>query len=142
MSPQRTRFRRWALVVGLLALALLAYGLFWPIPFVNSISANESAAVGHLRNVFLAQEKFRSQHGCFASDLSMLPVPRSNRDGTYYFNLEPKSGVENRCVLKYVVTASPTALQRTGIRYFSIEETGILHVEELRPVGPDSPVLQ
>ena len=142
MNPDRTRFRRWAVALGLLGLLLLTYGLFWPVPFVNSISANESVAVGHLRNVFLEQEKFRSQHGCFASDLSLIPVPRSNRQGTYYFNLEPKSGVENGCVLKYVVTASPAALQRTGMRYFSIEETGILHVEELRPVGSGSQVLQ
>lgn len=128
---------------GALLLAVILFvAFFFPPIETNRIAANESAAVGHLRNVFLAQERFRSQHGCFASDLSLIPVPRSNREGTYYFNLEPKSGLENGCVLKYVVTASPTALQRTGMRYFSIEETGILHVEELRPVGPGSPVLQ
>ena len=141
MNPKS--WRKTLMWIGALLLGVLIWVMFFFQPIeTNSVAANESAAVGHLRNVFLAQEKFRSEHRCFASDLSMIPVPLSNRDGTYYFNLQPKSTVENGCVLKYVVTASPKALGRTGMRYFSIEETGIMHLEESRPVGPGSPVLE
>jgi len=47
--------------IAALPLGVLIYiVLFFPPIEMNRIAANESAAVGHLRNVFPAQEKFRA----------------------------------------------------------------------------------
>ena len=135
-----TRRHKWLLWLGSFVFLLGLVVLFFPPIETNRIAANESRAVGHLRHLFLAQAAFQTQHGCFASELSNLSDPYI--DDAYSYKLEPRTATEKGCVTKYVVTASPKVLRKDGMRYFSIEETGVLRLEQLHPVGPDSPALQ
>jgi len=57
-------------------------------------SADQSAALARLRNIVLAQEKFRSEHGCFAGELSQLPNVAS-QDRNYSYAIETKGWGES-----------------------------------------------
>jgi hypothetical protein len=84
------------------------------------------------RNIF-EQNKFRSQHSCFASELGQLPDVTS-RDHDYAYAVMPEATDEKGCVMKFIVTASPVSAQTKGSRYFWMDETETLRSETgIRP---------
>ena len=136
--------RKWALWGGLVILFLLGCALLVPndafIP--HKIAAHESSAVAQLRTIFQEQEKFRAGHnGGFAEALSQLPGVKSS-DRSYNYSLEITAKDEQGRASKYVVTASPALLGKTGTLYFSIDETGALRLELMHAVTANSPILQ
>jgi len=97
--------------------------------------------VGYLRKIVFEQNKFRSQHGCFASELGELPDGTS-RDHDYAYAVMPEAKDEKGCVTKYSVTASPASAETKGARYFSMDETETLRSETKHPASASSPVLK
>lgn len=120
------------LVVGRLTLNIDRFGP----------SAHESEAVGSLRNIVVAQNEFRSMHGCFASDLRQLPRVTS-LDDAYSYVVLPRAKDDKGCVRKYIVTASPSLSWKTrGGHYFAMDEAESLHYETAAPADEHSPALE
>jgi len=128
-------------IAATIALLVLAYTLL-PNVDQHRIPARESRAVGHLRNILLAQQEFRSEHGCYASELAELPDYVASRDHDYTYAVQPQGKDEKGCVTKYIVTASPVSQQAKGARYFWLDQTETLRFETTHPAGASSPVLQ
>jgi hypothetical protein len=132
---------RWTLGIGAtIAVMVLAFTLR-PNIDVLPIPARESSAIGWLRNLFHEQERFRAQHGCFASELNQL-ADITLRGHDYAYAVVPGARDEKGCVMRYIVTASPASATVKGARYFSIDETETLRSEKEHPTSSESPVLQ
>jgi hypothetical protein len=106
--------RKWLLWGGAVALVLLFLALNSNVDRFK-LPARESSAVGSLRKVVFEQNKFRSQHSCFASELGQLPDVTS-RDHDYAYAVMPEATDEKGCVMKFIVTASPVSAQTTRIQ--------------------------
>ena len=137
--------RLWLAWAGVSIVAMICVALVLFVLSMNvdrfAFPAHESAAVGSLRNIVFAQNEFRNTHGCFASKLEELPKVTS-QDDAYSYIVLPQTKDDKGCVAKYMVTASPALPGKTGHHYFSIDETGTIRYENMRPVDAQSRVLQ
>ena len=144
MSAVGSRLRKWTLWGSLVILVFLGIVLLAPNNELapHRIAAHESSAVGHLRTIFQEQQVFQATHnGSFANALSQLPdVAASDRAYVYLLEVTARD-VQGR-VSRYVARASPSVPGKTGTRFFSVDERGFMHMESMRPVNPQSPVLE
>jgi hypothetical protein len=143
MTAGGSRRRTRTLGGGLVFLNLFGCTLlFLPTLDRHRIGKYEAQAVGHILSVAEKQKEFKAAHnGSFADSFAQLPdVTLSGH--TYTYSLEVTARDERGRVAKYIATASPSEPGKTGTRYFSIDETGILRYETMRPVDPQSPVLR
>src|SRR5260370_80147 len=101
--------RKWLLWAGAVVLVLLLLALDSNVDRFK-LPARESSAVGYLRKIVFEQNKFRSQHGCFASELGELPDVTS-RNHDYAYAVMPEAKDETGRVTKYSVTASPASAE-------------------------------
>jgi hypothetical protein len=114
---------KWPVGIGAtIALLVLFYILLPHVDRVR-IPARESRAVGTLRNILLAQQKFRSQNGCFASKVSELSDYLGSLDDDYTYVIVPQGKDTTGCVTRYLATASPVSHQAKETRYFSLDQT-------------------
>jgi hypothetical protein len=105
-----------------------------------STAGDQAAAVATLREIFDRESEFRSQHGCFAGNLSALPrVASKYRGYTHSFEV----GTRSDCLTHYVVVASPSAgMQRRSAPFFAIDDNGIVRLEWKHPPNADSRVVE
>src|SRR5260370_36724580 len=83
--------RKWLLWAGAVVLVLLFLALDSNVDRFK-LPARDSSAVGYLRKIVFEQNKFRSQHGCFASELGELPHATSRKhDNAYAWTPEVKA---------------------------------------------------
>ena len=132
--------RKWLLTAGA-ASAILLFSVLMPHIERLKVDPRESSAAASLRTIFLKQEAYRSRHRCFANDLAHLPdfAPQTH---DYVYTLQPTFSISTGCVSKYVATASPAVPGKSGRRYFTIDQDGIIHFELMHPVNSQSPVLE
>jgi len=105
-----------------------------------STAGDQAAAVHMLRSMFDRESEFRSQHGCFAGDLSALSNISSQYHG-YSYSVEV--GTKSGCAVTYVVVASPSArMQRGNAPFFSIDENGTVRFEWKHPPDINSRIVE
>jgi hypothetical protein len=143
MSVIGSPLRKWALWGGAVIVVLVGIALLVPNDAltVHRIAAHESSAVGHLRTIFQKQQEFRGAHDGFADALSRLPDSRT-ADRAYVYSLNVTARDMQGRVTEYLATAAPYQPGKTGTRFFSVNERGTMRMESMRPVNPQSPVLE
>ncbi len=139
-----------------IAAAILLAAIAYPNLLRSRIAANESAALESLRQIRRAQTVYASSYPTsgFAGSLRALASgnqigngpairaaqraclldnriaeassPTSPKDG-YWFSITPSTHDSNGIVSGYVVTATPSAFNKTGVREFCSLEDGIVH---------------
>ena len=107
-----------------LCAAVLLLFLFIPVHHKN-IRANDSAAIGRLRQLGDAQSAYSDRHpgkgfACTLTDLS-LSTPWSG----YEFHLGCDQEA-NGTIAKYRVTAEPLGIGQTGVRVYCMTEDRII----------------
>jgi len=137
----RSLWAKWSVGVGAtIGLTVLSYVFCVPNIDRFKLPAQESSAVGRLRDIVLLQKDFRTRHGCFASELDQLPdVVSIDHSYTYAILSEEKD--EKGCVTRFIVAASPV-LTTKGSRFFSIDESETIRYERSHPVDANSPLLR
>jgi hypothetical protein len=119
---------------------LLLGGAYVFTPDRFSVASKEAYAVDRLRRVARSQEEFRKLHWSFADSLDSLQdlgVAKSD----YVYVLEVTARDEGGHPAGYVVKASPRVRNRTGVRSFSVDETGALRWDA-NQITPQSPLLE
>lgn len=110
--------------------------------FRARVAPAESNAVSHLRHIAEVENEFRQIHKAgFTDSLGALRDVRS-ADRNYVYSLEVIERNSESQVTKYRAVAAPRVLGQTGTRYFSIDEDGVVRFEIMRPITPNSLVLQ
>ena len=125
-----------------LSLLLLAVALVSPrCVFRVKVARAESGAVSRLRTIAEEQTAFRQSHdGTFADPLGLLANTLSaDHDYSYAVEVVAHNGP---LVTQYRVLATSRNPGKTGTRYFSIDELGVVRYKVMHPVTSASPVLQ
>ena len=131
----------WRIGLALPALALLGY---FSLPHGDPIMKTapfESHAIATLRAIAESQRSFQLAHnGSFAETLDILQYRSNDRGYTYALTVIARN--ERGEVTAYTVNATPTFPGKTGIRYFSIDEGGNIHWENMRTTDAHSRSLE
>lgn len=152
-APRRSR---WPKIIGFTSagIVLLFFAAIMIPCFVDSkTAADESSAVGSLRTLATAQKNFSEQHPekGFAGSLTELGPSGANevdaalasgiRSG-YIFTLIPGARDSEGHITKYAVTAVPQTFDKTGVRSFFVDESGVIrYTAQNRPVTSLDPPL-
>jgi hypothetical protein len=136
---------KWAVLIGvflLLAVLFVIAGSPRDIFKTKVVASHEVSAIVNLRLIAERQDAFRRTHnGSFADALPLLDGVRPIDYG-YAYSFQAIRRDERGSVTGYVVTASPTVPGQTGVRYFSMDETGFIRWEAGRPTDAQSPSLK
>ena len=133
--------RRFIVIAVSVVVFLACIVLFFPRTEINRIASHESQAVGHLREIARQETDFRQLNGCFTDTVGRLPGIVTE-DPHYRYEMDSKTKNDQGCVIGYVIVASPKFLGKTATRYFSIDQTGTLRVQQMEPVTSNSEILQ
>lgn len=137
--PLKRNFNpRWALLVVIpAAVALIAYSVF---PRGGRVRREESVAATRLLDIYDAQKAYAAMHdGGYADSLNKLELGPAEPD--YVYSMAVSKDDQGR-VNKYLVTADPRVPGKSGTRYFSVDQTGTVRYEFMRPPNQWSPKLQ
>lgn len=104
------------------------------------ISANESSAVGSIRNLITAEVAFQSTHSdagftCNLSDLASAGLIDSSlasgQKYGYVFELQNcSSEAQGGPVSKFQIIATPLKFNQTGVRAFCTDQEGIIQLDK------------
>jgi type IV pilus assembly protein PilA len=144
---------------GYLELFLL-FLLVASIPFHhgNPMAANESSAVGSLRSLAFAARHYEEAHPeeGFPTDLKLLGSKSGNADefwavdtnlasgvkSGYRFTLVTEGRVDDGRVRHYKIYADPVEQDKTGVRHFLVDETGVIRFSLNQRPDSNSQALQ
>lgn len=140
MIASRRSVWLWSLTFGAFLVVAMVL-LLWPrCIFRIKVSSEESSAASRLRTIANTQTAYRVTHeGSYADSLALLGFRAEARGYTY--SLEVVSRDASGRVIAYIARASPDVPDKTGVRYFSVDEKGNLHYEMDHPVDDRSPTL-
>jgi hypothetical protein len=129
------------------------------IPFHrgNPMAANESSAVGSLRSLAFAARHYEETHPeeGFPTDLKLLGAKSGKADELWAVDTNLASGVksgyrftlvtEGRAndgrVQHYKIYADPVEQDKTGVRHFLVDETGVVRFSLNQPADSKSEAL-
>jgi type II secretory pathway pseudopilin PulG len=144
------RSRAFTLVELLIVMNIIMIVMGMAVPYVLTglKAANESSAVSSLRTLSTAQELYRPRQNppTYAPNLLTLQTSgfldgrtaTGSKDG-YRFVIAPGSNPDQNT---YAYLASPNILSSTGDRYFYVDETGVIRMDEAKPADSTSTPLQ
>lgn len=133
---------------------VMALAFFLWLPYLNvfgAANANESSAIGSLRNIYLAAERYRENHPLagFPEDLTQLT---SSSNGSFDSQLAKgeKSGFrftyiphkKDGMVESYEAFADPTKENITGTKHFYVNQSGILRFAKKTKANIGSEAIQ
>ena len=125
------------LIVVPALIAFLAYSLF---PRGGRTKPAEAYAATRLLEIFEAEKSYAAAHGGNYSDsLDALRLP--DPEPAYVYGLAVSKDSQGK-VTQYLATADPRTPGQAGTRYFSVDQTGTVHYEFMRPPNKWSPSLQ
>lgn len=128
--------------LGVIAIPLILIIAAIAIPNLlrAKIAANESAALGSMRNLITAEVSYQSIHPdagftCSLSDLGSAGLIDSSlasgRKYGYIFQLQNcSSEAQDGPVSKFEISAAPLKFNQTGVRAFCVDEQGVVHVDK------------
>ncbi len=136
--PLRASNPRWALLVVIpAALALIAYSVF---PRGGRVRREESVAATRLLDIYGAQKAYAANHdGSYADSLEKLELGPAEPD--YIYSMAVSKDARGQ-VAKYLATADPRIPGKSGTRYFSVDQSGTVRYEFMRPPNQWSPRLE
>jgi hypothetical protein len=112
------------------------------------MNANELAAIAHCRLISNSCQSYYSNTipHTYPSLLTDLIAPNSNPP---YIDTTLASGERQGYVFEYnlvnedsfTLRASPKTPGRTGIRYFYVDELGVVHNKDNEEAGPNDPIV-
>jgi type IV pilus assembly protein PilA len=139
-----------------LFLLLLVVALI-PFPHVKRMTANESSAVGSLRSLAFAARHYEEAHPeeGFPTDLKLLgsksvkvdelwAVDTSLASGVksgYRFTLVTEGRANDGRIQHYKIYADPVEQDKTGVRHFLVDETGVVRFSLNQPADSKSEAL-
>lgn len=123
-------------VLGMLTLFAVA-GVVFPLLSETRKAANEAAALDTLRTIATAQDRFHDRTGTFADSLATLTseglivhtILGSGVKQGYVFHIGTADD------LGWGASGSPGAINRTGDRYFFVDESGVIRITPECPPG-------
>ena len=129
-------------VLSVGGLAILVALVLWPRCILRPrFASQESSAISRLRMIAERETADRAAHAeGFADSLSSLGF--RDRERGYAFSMQVITRDASGRVTAYIVTAAPAAPGRTGTRYFSLDQNGILAYDTYRLVDERNPLLQ
>jgi len=147
------------LALGYLGLATGLVFFFW-FPYRDPLggrAANESSAVGSLRSIYRAADKYKLAHPTIGflqsladlllsreatrADWKIDPQLASGQKSGYRFTYVPKKSTDGR-VDAYVVLADPTSEGLTGTRHFFVDQSGTFRFTFKAQANAQSEMLQ
>jgi len=144
--------------VGYLEIAILFLIATVPHHHGNPMAAHEASAVGSLRTLHWAASKYQTTHPekGFPADLQSLSIKSGNLDessaidpalanGTksgYRFTYIPETRDAEDCIRHYEIHADPVEQDKTGVRHFYTDDTGVIRYELAYTAKSDSTALQ
>jgi type IV pilus assembly protein PilA len=152
------------LVLGYLGLSVIPILIIAAIAIPNllraRIAANEASAVGSLRSYQYALGEYAAKcpqigfpHSlgslgpgrgdCKGADLldHSLGTDKPTKSG-YVFSYRPGPEQSRGQVVSFTLEANPLVQGTSGMRYFFLDQTGIIHMSSDGPADGDSPVLE
>jgi type IV pilus assembly protein PilA len=138
--------------VMVIPLVLIIAAIAIPNLLRAKMLANEGAAVGSLRNINTAVVIYATKYGSLPPSLVVLGPPSNgseSADGAGLIDSVLASGTKSGYVFvyrvhgtEYGVTANPATQGTTGVRYFFLDQTGIIRLETSHPASAESPPIQ
>ena len=127
--------------LGIIAIPLILIIAAIAIPNLlrAKIAANESSAVGSMRNLITAEASYRSLHEdvgftCSLSDLASVGLGSTLASGQnfgYVFELQNcSSETQGGPVSKFQITATPLKFNQTGVRAFCADQEGVIQLDK------------
>ncbi len=128
--------------LGVIAIPLILIIAAIAIPNLlrAKIAANESAAVGSMRNLITAEVSYQSTHPdagftCSLSDLGSAGLIDSSlasgRKYGYVFELQNcSSEAQDAPVSKFQISATPLKFNQTGVRAFCTDQEGVIQSDK------------
>jgi len=133
------------IVVGIIVI-LAALAL--PALFRSRLQSNEASAVENLRTICSAQITYHGAKYVFGDFETLTALEGDERapflDGNWAQNVE-KSGytyaLEEVSAANFFCYADPVEHQKTGVRYYLVDASGIIHWNDSERPTTDDPVL-
>ena len=130
-------FRLPLLILVPAILAFIAYSVF---PRGGRTKPAEAFAATRMLEIYDGEKSYAAGHdGSYADSLDVLQLSPAEPDYTYGLAVARNSVGK---ATRYLATADPRRPGKTGTRYFSVDETGTVHYEFMRPPNKWSPTLQ
>jgi type II secretory pathway pseudopilin PulG len=131
-----------------ISIILILATLALPTMLRSRMNANELAAIAHCRLIANSCQSYYSNiiPHTYPSVLTDLIAPNSNPS---YIDDTLASGERQGYIFDYnlvnedafTLTASPKTPGRTGVRYFYVDETGVIRNKDNEEAGPNDPVV-
>ncbi|MDP2923390.1 MAG: type II secretion system protein [Candidatus Omnitrophota bacterium] len=132
-------------IMVVLAIILILVTLVIPNILRLRINSNEIAAVSNLNTLGKAAQQYCMQNGYkYPQNLTDLTLPTSNPP---YISQELASGSLSGYLFAYTyvdddnfyVKANPKSVGKTGVRYFYLDETGVIRYNLEQEAGANDP---
>ena len=106
------------------------------------ISANERSAIGTLKTITVSGGHYRARFGSFPTSLSdLVNAGYIDSGGSSPFKAGYTFTYTRSSDEHFEATAQPTRPGETGIRYFFVDDSGVIRFSKLGPAGGGSPRL-
>jgi hypothetical protein len=150
------RLWAWQLACGF-AVLLLIVAIGMPNLLRSRMAANEASSVGALRTLHTACVTYASTYGGFPESLEQLgpgsPPSRdaadlidgvlaSGRKAGYAFTYTPGPTDASGNIVGYAITAQPLVPEKTGVRCFFTDESGVIRARFDGPADSNSPPIE
>lgn len=145
MSTSVNRQRGFTLIELMIVVAIIAIIAAIAVPNLlrSRIQANEASAIGGLKTIVGAEFAYYSDHHEYTDDWDVL----HGADPPYLVESqrEEKSGYDFTLTAgdaDFQVTAAPTVPNRTGVRYYFVDSSGVVRYNEGGDADADSPPIE
>lgn len=133
-------------ILAVLAVLAVLTAIFVPRLLNSRIAANEAAALAGLKAIYSAVNMYYEDTNSYPDALEDLIEPNSSIS---YIDAQLASGSKDgydyayssSAVQDFSLNANPAVPGNTGNRYFYIDQTGVIRVNDQEEAGPDDPAL-
>lgn len=130
----------------MLAVLAVLTAIFVPRLLTSRIAANEAAAMAGLKAIYSAVNLYYEDRNSYPESLADMAEPEVSPS---YIDAQLAAGSKDgydyvyssSAVQDFSLNASPALPGNTGNRYFYIDETGVIRVNDQGEAGPDDEAL-
>lgn len=133
-------------ILVVLAVLGIVTAIFVPRLLTSRLAANEAAALSGLKAIYSAVNMYYEDTNSYPENLADMVEPNSSIS---YIDAQLASGSKDgygyeyssSAVQDFSLNANPVVPGNTGNRYFYIDETGVIRVNDEGEAGPDDEAL-